>query len=142
MQLVGATQGFIRRPFVTRGILHGIYSALIAILLIMLVMYYLQSILPDLIQIQDIEILAYLFAAFWLLIVTFILWPYDSSAGEWNDKPVMCEHKEIALEAVKAKGEIPFITAVQSTKVRDQDGLSDIPAHVFNHVIDSETYVS
>ncbi len=61
MQLVGATQGFIRRPFVTRSILHGIYSALIAILLIMLVMYYLQSILPDLIQIQDIEILAYLF---------------------------------------------------------------------------------
>ena len=77
-----------------------------------------------------IKILAYLFAAFWLLIVTFILWPYDSSAGEWNDKPVMCEQKEIALEAVKAKGEIPFITAVQSTKVRDQDGLSDIPAHV------------
>jgi cell division transport system permease protein len=61
MQLVGATQGFIRRPFVIRGVLHGIYSALIAILLIMLVMYYLQSILPDLIQIQDIEILAYLF---------------------------------------------------------------------------------
>ena len=61
MQLVGATQGFIRRPFVLRGIIHGIYSALIAILLIMLVMYYLQSILPDLIQIQDIEILAYLF---------------------------------------------------------------------------------
>ncbi len=61
MQLVGATQGFIRRPFVIRGIVHGIYSALIAILLIMLVMYYLRSILPDLIQIQDIEILAYLF---------------------------------------------------------------------------------
>ncbi|MDC1211914.1 permease-like cell division protein FtsX [bacterium] len=61
MQLVGATQGFIRRPFVIRGVLHGIYSALIAILLIMLVMYCLQSILPDLIQIQDIEILASLF---------------------------------------------------------------------------------
>ena len=61
MQLVGATQDFIRRPFVIRGIVHGIYSALIAILLIMLVMYYLRSILPDLIQIQDIEILAYLF---------------------------------------------------------------------------------
>ena len=51
-------------------------------------------------------------------------------AGEWNDKPVMCEKKEIALQAVKAKGEIPFITAIQSTKVRDTDGLSDIPAHV------------
>ena len=62
MQLVGATQGFIRRPFVQRGIVHGIYSALIAILLIMGVMYYSQQYLPrDLIQIQDIEILAYLF---------------------------------------------------------------------------------
>ncbi|MCO4806071.1 MAG: permease-like cell division protein FtsX [Flavobacteriales bacterium] len=61
MQLVGATSGFIRRPFVRRGVLHGIYSALIAILLIMGVMYYLQQILPDLIEIQDIEILAYLF---------------------------------------------------------------------------------
>lgn len=61
MQLVGATQTFIRRPFVQRGVLHGIYSALIAILLIMGVMYYTQQFLPDLIQIQDIEILAYLF---------------------------------------------------------------------------------
>ena len=23
-------------------------------------------------------------------------------AGEWNDKPVMCEQKEVALEAIKA----------------------------------------
>lgn len=61
MQLVGATQTFIRRPFVQKGIVHGIYSALIAILLIMGVMYYSQQYLPDLIQIQDIEILAYLF---------------------------------------------------------------------------------
>lgn len=61
MQLVGATQPFIRKPFVKRGILHGVYSSLIAIILIMGLMYYLQQILPDLIQIQDIEILAYLF---------------------------------------------------------------------------------
>lgn len=61
MQLVGATQTFIRRPFVQKGIVHGIYSALIAILLIMGVMYYSQRYLPDLFQIQDIEILAYLF---------------------------------------------------------------------------------
>lgn len=61
MQLVGATQSFIRRPFVTKGVLHGIYSAFIAILLIMAVMYYAQQYLPELIVIQDIEILAYLF---------------------------------------------------------------------------------
>ena len=50
-------------------------------------------------------------------------------AGEWNDKPVMCEKKDLALEAIRAKGEIPIITGIQSTKVRDEDGLSDIPAH-------------
>ena len=51
-------------------------------------------------------------------------------AGEWNDKPVMCEKKEIALKAIRSKGEIPLITGVTSVKVRDPDGLSDIPAHV------------
>ena len=51
-------------------------------------------------------------------------------AGEWNDKPVMCEQKEIALEAVKSKGEISLFTGIQSVKVRDPDGLSDVPAHV------------
>ena len=51
-------------------------------------------------------------------------------AGEWNDKPVMCEQKEIALDAIRSKGEIPLITGVTSVKVRDPDGLSDIPAHV------------
>lgn len=74
--------------------------------------------------------LAYIFAIIWITIVCFILWPYDSTAGEWNEKPVMCEQKEVALAAVKAKGEIPLITAIQSAKVRDVEGLSDIPAHV------------
>jgi len=50
-------------------------------------------------------------------------------AGEWNDKPVMCEQKEIVLDTIKSKGELPLVTGVQSTKVRDTDGLSDIPAH-------------
>ncbi len=67
MQLVGATQPFIRKPFVQKGVVHGIYSALIAILLIMGVMYYSQQYLPDLIQIQDIEILAYLFVIVMIL---------------------------------------------------------------------------
>ena len=67
MQLVGATQPFIRKPFVQKGVVHGIYSALIAILLIMGVMYYSQQYLPDLIQIKDIEILAYLFVIVMIL---------------------------------------------------------------------------
>ena len=55
-------------------------------------------------------------------------------AGEWNEKPVMCENKDLALEAIRSKGEIPLITGVTSVKVRDPDGLSDIPAHVPIHI--------
>ena len=59
-----------------------------------------------------------------------VLMIHNAIAGEWNEKPVMCEQKDIALKAIKDKGETPLITAIQSTKVRDTDGLSDIPAHV------------
>ena len=42
MQLVGATQKFIRRPFVIKGIKHGIYGALIAISMLIGVLYFAQ----------------------------------------------------------------------------------------------------
>jgi|TARA_R110000782_G_scaffold207162_2_gene295671 hypothetical protein len=51
-------------------------------------------------------------------------------AGEWNEKPVMCEQKQVALDAVRAKGEIPMITGVQSAKVRTEQGLADAPVHI------------
>ncbi|MDP4663845.1 MAG: ABC transporter permease [Salibacteraceae bacterium] len=79
MQLVGATQSFIRKPFIIKGIFHGIYSALIAIMLIMSLMYVSQQYLPDLIQIQDIEILAYLFVIVLILGVV-ISWVSTSLA--------------------------------------------------------------
>ena len=58
-----------------------------------------------------------------------VLMIHNVIAGEWNEKPVMCEQKEVALDAIKTKGELPLITGIQSTKVRDEHGLSDIPAH-------------
>ncbi|MBA3705024.1 MAG: cell division protein FtsX [Bacteroidetes bacterium] len=61
MQLVGATQGFIRRPFVLNGIKHGIYGALIAIGMLMTVLYFAQKQLPELIELQDSKMLATLF---------------------------------------------------------------------------------
>lgn len=63
MQLVGATQSFIRRPFVNKGILHGLYGALVANILLSGVMYLAQQQLPELFDIQDIKLIATLFLA-------------------------------------------------------------------------------
>ncbi|MFC1732211.1 cell division protein FtsX [candidate division KSB1 bacterium] len=70
MQLVGATQLFIRRPFVTRGILHGIYSAFIAIAVLIASIYYFQRELPEIVSVQDIDIFITLFV---LVILTGII---------------------------------------------------------------------
>ncbi len=62
MQLVGATQSFIRRPFVIKGVKHGIYGALIAILMLIGVLYFAQKQLPELRELQDEKMLTTLFA--------------------------------------------------------------------------------
>lgn len=61
MQLVGATQGFVRRPFVLKGIKHGVYGATIAILMLIGVLYFAQKQLPELVELQDEKMLATLF---------------------------------------------------------------------------------
>ncbi len=70
MQLVGATRGFIRMPFIVRGIRHGVYGAIVAIILLITLLYLAQEKLPDLKEIQDPQLLAKLFA---LVIVLGIL---------------------------------------------------------------------
>ena len=57
MQLVGANQGFIRKPFLIQSILHGIYSAIIALLLLGGTLYISRQEIPELIAIQDINML-------------------------------------------------------------------------------------
>ncbi len=61
MQLVGATQSFIRRPFVLKGIKHGIYGAVTAIAMLIGLLYVLQKQVPDLADLQDANMLASLF---------------------------------------------------------------------------------
>ena len=63
MQLVGATPSFIRRPFIVRGILNGIASAFIAIVLLMGVIYTAQQNLPELVKLQDISLYLILFTS-------------------------------------------------------------------------------
>lgn len=61
MQLVGATKSFIRRPFVWKGIMHGIYASIIAISLLMVLIYNAEKEFPELFELKDIELIGSLF---------------------------------------------------------------------------------
>jgi cell division transport system permease protein len=61
MQLVGATQSFISRPFIVRSVWNGFYSALITIALLMGLIYTAQNNFPELIELQDINLFIELF---------------------------------------------------------------------------------
>lgn len=67
MQLVGATHGFIRRPFVWKGIINGIIAALLAILLLYGVFYLTRQNLPEIIDLQNLEMYLTLFAIVMML---------------------------------------------------------------------------
>jgi cell division transport system permease protein len=73
MKLVGATRGFIARPFIRRGVLQGFYSAILAIIILAAVLYILMDQVPELVNLYDLNI--YL-AVFGLVILTgmFLAW--------------------------------------------------------------------
>lgn len=53
MQLVGATRGFIRKPFLWKSLLHGSLGALVSIGFLALSLYYLVQYIPGLGEVQD-----------------------------------------------------------------------------------------
>jgi cell division transport system permease protein len=67
MKLVGATRGFISKPFILKGILQGILGALLAILLLSGVIYVTMNEFPDLISLQYIDLYLILFGMVVLL---------------------------------------------------------------------------
>lgn len=73
MKLVGATRGFIGRPFIIRGVLQGLYSAILAIILLCVILYFLMQQVPELVNLYDLYL--YL-AVFGLVIITgmFLTW--------------------------------------------------------------------
>lgn len=67
MQLVGATETFIRRPFLMRAFVQGIVSSMISLGLILLGMNYLISWFPELAEVHDTPMMLILFAGVTLL---------------------------------------------------------------------------
>lgn len=67
MQLVGATPGFIRRPFIRYNLVSGLIAAILAILMLTGALYYLQSELVGFIQLLDMQTLLIVDGALLLL---------------------------------------------------------------------------
>jgi cell division transport system permease protein len=67
MQLVGATENFIRMPFIKRSALHGIIAAVLADLLLIATLYVARQRIPEIVALQDISVFAVFFVAVLIL---------------------------------------------------------------------------
>ena len=61
MQLVGATGGFIRKPFLFKGIMQGLFAGIIANLMLGVVIYTTLKNIPDFEQVTDLKMMIFLF---------------------------------------------------------------------------------
>ena len=65
----------------------------------------------------------------WVLLgLAAILMLSNARAGEWNEKPVMCEQKEQFESLMVEQGKIILGGGDMFATVRTKNGLSDIPA--------------
>ena len=67
MQLVGATESFIRRPFLKSGVAQGFFGGLLADLLLVIILYAVSKRIPDLMLIQDMAVIVSILAGVVLL---------------------------------------------------------------------------
>jgi len=67
MQLIGATETFIRLPFIKRSILHGVLAAIFAILLLIGSLFLAQQRIPEIAALQDTTQFAFFFAGVLIL---------------------------------------------------------------------------
>ena len=62
MQMVGATKGFIRKPFILQSIKLGVLGALVSILGLLIFVFYVNKMVPEIELLADYKVLALLFA--------------------------------------------------------------------------------
>jgi cell division transport system permease protein len=61
MYLVGASQGYILRPFIFRAVRHSIYALLVSILFLFVLIQYLSNIIPEITSVADVSLYTKLF---------------------------------------------------------------------------------
>jgi cell division transport system permease protein len=83
MKLIGATQGFIRRPFILRGMMQGIISAFLSILILVGILFKLHDFYPDLISLQQIDYYLILFGGIMLVGILISWWSSSLSVRRY-----------------------------------------------------------
>jgi cell division transport system permease protein len=63
MQLVGATRGFVRRPFLLRSAFHGLLAAMLALTLLMAMLYLVEREFFMLFTFEDMNLLLLMMGA-------------------------------------------------------------------------------
>ena len=71
MKLVGATNKFIKGPFLSDSIYNGVYSSLVAICMLLAVFQLLQSDIPYFLNIQDLKSMGIIFASIFVAGILF-----------------------------------------------------------------------
>jgi cell division transport system permease protein len=74
MQLIGATESFIRKPFLFRGVVQGMVGAMVAIILLVFTLYFAQKEVPELRELQDaaLFIKLFIFVTFMGIVISWI----------------------------------------------------------------------
>jgi len=74
MQLIGATESFIRKPFLIRSLLYGAVSSLLSIILLIGIIIISRKEIPDLIYLQGIDMFLILFGFVFIcgLLISFV----------------------------------------------------------------------
>lgn len=67
MQMVGATKRFIRKPFIWKSVKLGMFGAVLALIGMALVLYYMNKSFPELELLKDVSLLAALFLGVFLM---------------------------------------------------------------------------
>ncbi len=83
MRLIGATQQFIRKPFILRSIFQGIVSAIISIALLVGILYKLHNYYPDLVSVKNLDLYLMLFAAIMLIGIIISWWSSSLSVRKF-----------------------------------------------------------